>query len=327
MKLDDQLDLFGGARVEPARPSAEVLALAAKLPSGLFLGTSSWSFPGWAGIVWAKEVPEARLARAGLAAYAKHPLLRAVGIDRTHYQPLDAEVFRAYAASVPDGFRFVVKAHEELTLATFPRHARYGARRGQPSARFLDAACARDVVVGPTTEGLGEKLGALLFQFAPQDLSAFGGPEGFAERLFDFLSALPAGVPYAVEVRNPDLLVPAYRDALVAAGASHCINALRGMPPPLEQVKRVQRAVGNRPLVRWLLNPRFTHDEAFRRYSPFTRLVDDEHETRGQIAAICRHALKTGREAMVIANNKAEGSAPLTLFRLAEEVVARLRRP
>jgi uncharacterized protein YecE (DUF72 family) len=31
-----------------------------------------------------------RLARTGLRAYAQHPLLRSVGIDRTYYAPIQA---------------------------------------------------------------------------------------------------------------------------------------------------------------------------------------------------------------------------------------------
>lgn len=68
------------------------------------LGTSSWSFPGWAGIVYDHSVSTATLARRGLAAYARHPLLRTVGVDRTYYGPITAEDFAAYAAAVPDEF-------------------------------------------------------------------------------------------------------------------------------------------------------------------------------------------------------------------------------
>src|SRR5215470_3113347 len=98
--------------VGPAAQPAEVLDLAARLPAGVHLGGSTWSFPGWAGLVYDRPYPTARLAHDGLAAYARHPLLRAVGIDRTHYRPLPAEDLARYAEAVPDGFLFLVKAHE-----------------------------------------------------------------------------------------------------------------------------------------------------------------------------------------------------------------------
>ena len=78
------------------------------------LGTSSWLFPGWTGLVFAprsgRPAPEQVLARHGLPAYAAHPLLRTVSLDRTFYAPLTPEEFAAYAAQVPATFRFVVKA-------------------------------------------------------------------------------------------------------------------------------------------------------------------------------------------------------------------------
>ena len=62
---------------------AELEAAARQLPPALRLGTASWAFPGWTGIVYAQRVGDQMLAGHGLAAYARHPLLRAVGIDRT----------------------------------------------------------------------------------------------------------------------------------------------------------------------------------------------------------------------------------------------------
>lgn len=325
--VTDQLDFFsapapsGRARaVGPAAASEHTRALAERVPAGLYLGTSSWSFPGWEGIVWDRAASERTLARDGLAAYAEHPLLRGVGLDRTHYAPLPASELCAYRDSVPEAFRFLVKAHEELTLSAFPKHPRYGQRRGDVNPRFLDVEYATNEVVGPTVEGLGDKLFALLFQLAPQDPSALGGPEGFAERLHAFLDGLPKGVPYAVEVRNEELLTDAYAQALVEVGASHCLTSIRGMPAPMRQAHLVKQAVGPRLVVRWLLHPRYDYREAYRRYHPFRGLVDTDEEARGQIAALVLRALETGREAMVIANNKAEGCAPLSLMALAERL-------
>ncbi len=70
--------------VRPAPVDPRTRALAARLPPGLRLGTSSWSFPGWAGLVWANPAPPADLSRRGLPAYAAHPLLRAVSLDRSY---------------------------------------------------------------------------------------------------------------------------------------------------------------------------------------------------------------------------------------------------
>lgn len=333
MTRTPQLSLFGEDRsrararergVEPASPSPELVALGEHLPASVRLGTSSWSFPGWQGIVWQGEHDTRTLAREGLSAYARHPLLRAVGVDRTHYAPVDVPQLEAWARAVPDDFRFLVKAHDEITLRTFPWHARYGERKGTRNARFLDAAYASDIVVGPCVEGLGDKLGVLLFQLAAQDVAALGGPEGFAAQVHTFFSRLPKGPRYALEVRNPALLCDAYRDALLDVGVSHCLNAIAGMPPLREQVWRVQKAVGAQVVVRWLLRSDLGYDEAYRRYAPFTRVVDDDAATRKDIVDILSRALATEREALVIVNNKAEGCSPLSIERVARELAGRL---
>ncbi|HWN44099.1 MAG TPA: DUF72 domain-containing protein, partial [Thermoanaerobaculia bacterium] len=210
MKREDQLQLFPGLAPEPAKEgvgpadfSAELIELGRTLPEDVYLGGSTWSFPGWRDLVYDAKYSESKLAREGLAAYGQHPLLRCVGIDRTYYAPIEAREFADYAAQVPDGFRFVVKAHEACTVSRYPDWPRYGAVRGQVNPLFLDPAYAADAVVAPFVEGLGQKAGALLFQFSPQDL---GVPERFADELRSFLCALPRGPVYAVEVRNREIL-------------------------------------------------------------------------------------------------------------------------
>jgi uncharacterized protein YecE (DUF72 family) len=322
-------------QVEAAPVTSEERALAAQLPERLWLGTSSWSFPGWDGLVWARSYEEKTLAHEGLRAYAERPLLNGVGLDRTHYAPITAEAYAAYRAQTPAGFRMLVKAHDDLTLARFPTHARYGQRKGQVNPGFLDAAYARDVVIEPTVEGLGDRLGVLLFQFAPQDLTVVGGPLAFAERLCAFLEALPAlphGAGYAVEVRNEALLTDAYREALTSTGTSHCLNAIHGMPSVREQVMRVREAVAPARddalppwvVVRWMLRRGYSYGEAFERYHPFSRIVDDDAATRGEIARVLEHALQGGKRAIVTVNNKAEGCAPKSLEALARELGSRL---
>src|SRR5262245_33892213 len=193
-KQQDQLALFDlGPQREPepagvgaARQPEEVEALGRTLPREIHLGGSTWSFPGWAGLVYDRTYTPSKLAREGLAAYARHPLLRGVGVDRTHYSPVEAAELAEYRHVVPEDFLFLVKAHEACTLARFPDHARYGAQRGQENPLFLDPGYAADQVAAPFAAGIGTGNGALLFQFAPQSL---GSPAAFAERLHTFLAA------------------------------------------------------------------------------------------------------------------------------------------
>lgn len=322
-----QLSLFGPPEETSVRRphlkavSAEHFELGRRLPENVHLGTSTWSFPGWAGILWAKEYSQRLLARQGLVAYSEHPLLTGAGIDRTYYQPLPAADFADYAAQVPEGFRFVTKAQDVLTWRTFPHHDRYGDQKGQANPRFLDAAYATDECVAPMVDGLGAQAGPLVFQFPPQDL---GEPLVFIEQLFEFLEALPQGPLYAVEIRNREILSPQYALALADAGASHCFTVYPRMPD-LKTQWEATVATALAPegclVLRWMLQPGLTYQSAGERYRPFHRLVDEDPGNRQTIASFVRHMHGRGRPAFVTVNNKAEGSAPLSVFKLAEAVV------
>lgn len=320
----EQLNLFGAPAPKPsgvgaAEASSETTELAQRLPAAVYLGGSTWSFPGWGGTVYDRDYPQARLAREGLAAYAHYPLFKAVGIDRTHYAPVAASELLAYAAAVPEDFLFLVKAHEACTLVRFPDHARYGTQRGQDNPLFLDSAYAADRVVGPTVEGLGAKGGALLFQFAPQSL---GTPAAFAGKLHRFLAALPRGPVYAVEVRNRELITPAYGDALAAVGACHCHNVYPRMPDLRAQARLAGSARNPLTVVRWLVAPTMTYEESARRFAPFSRIVEPDPASRQAVATLAKETLASGRRFLATVNNNAEGSAPLSVIGLAREILA-----
>lgn len=319
--MDPQLGLFDDepfARpaVGPASPPEELLELGERLSARLRLGTSSWSYPGWAGIVYDRQVPELVLAREGLAAYAVHPLLRTVGIDRTWYRPVAAEVLRGYADVVPDDFRFLVKADRLLTSPTDPGE---GSFRG-PNPRFLDATYAIEEVLGPTHEGLGAKAGPILFQFSPLSPNLVGGADAFAEQLHRFLDALPRGPLYAVELRTPALLTRGYVEALEATGVAHCYVVHPAMSPLAEQLAAVRHFEQPALVVRWMLGAGLGYEVAKERYAPFDRIVDEDSDTLERIVVTVLDALIAERGVFVVVGNKAEGSAPLSAFRLARRV-------
>jgi uncharacterized protein YecE (DUF72 family) len=265
---------------------------------------------------------QAQLARAGLAGYAQHPLLSTVGIDRTFYGPVLAEVFRQWADAVPPAF--LAKAHQELTLAQFPHHPRYGARRGAPTRASWNAQYAADAVVAPFMEGLGTQAGPLVFQFPPQQVGRLGGPGRFAERLHAFLAALPEGPLYGVEVRNRELLVPAYAEALAATGVVPVLAAWGGMPPVGVQAELPGARQASALVVRWMLPPGLGYAEARALYAPFNQLMQEDVATRSSIALEAVAAFHSRRPVYVTINNKAEGSAPLSAERLAKSISERL---
>jgi uncharacterized protein YecE (DUF72 family) len=317
----------GAAPVEPAAVDPAYAAIAAALPSLIRLGTSSWSFPGWTGLVYAprmgKPESEQRLARLGLAAYAAHPLLRTVSLDRTFYAPLPAAEFARYAADVPADFRFVVKAPAALTDPVIRKPGSGAAARD--NASFLDPVAAAAAFVNPVVAGLGPKAGPLVFQFPPLGRRLTSDVRGTAARVASFLAALPPGAAaYAVEVRDPELASGEFAAAIRDAGGVPCLAIHARMPPVTEQARAfgLHLATCSVPLVaRWNLHAGRHYEQARADYFPFDRLVEEDAPSRAALALLARDAAAAGREVFITINNKAEGSAPLSVVRLAAAIL------
>jgi len=319
-----------GKVVQPWTPDAALVALASRLPSNLHFGTSSWSYPGWHGMVYDGQYTESLLSRKGLRACGQHPLLRAAGIDRGFYGPIPLADYLNYAAQVPEDFRFLVKAPASVCDAWL--RGPDGAGR-LPNAAFLNAEIAiRDFIV-PATGGLGLRCGPLLFQLSPLASVADDGP-AFFERLDAFLAALPPLDPtqtphacYAVEIRDAGLLTPRYIRLLRERGVRFCLAARDRLPPVPRQAHAQSLMDEGAPgplVLRWMLREGRSYAMAEQAFAPFDKLVDEDPQTREAIADVVVRTLRTGQPAYVIVSNNAEGCAPLSIVRLAVVIADRL---
>jgi len=317
----------GAGDVRPARDSP--LLEAPALPVDIRLGTSSWFFPGWRGLVYDGVHPQPMLSRKGLAAYAQIPLLRTVSLDRTFYAPISAVDYARYASQVPEHFSFVVKAPALVCDAVM----RDEEGRGKvPNPHFLDATVATREFVLPCLDGLKAKAGPLVFQVSPLPRSLVEDSLLLVERLEGFFAALPREMGgrhplYALELRNPELLTPRLMRMLARAGVRYCVGLHDRMPEVERQEAALKALDGETPgplVVRWNLHRGFLYQAAKQRYEPFDRLVDEDGETRQALARMAARAFKAGRKVWITANNKAEGSAPLSVLELAREIARQI---
>ena len=316
-----------GAAVRPHPPDPALQTLAAELPALLRLGTSSWTYPGWTGLVWEDDYADTALSKNGLSAYAKHPLLRAVSIDRTFYRPLTNSQFSRYASQVPDDFRFVVKAPSLITDA----QVRDDQGKGfTANIAFMDPVMAVQEFVQPALEGLGAKIGALVFQISPLPTAMLRNMPEVLQRLEAMLTALPALRPLApngviaVEVRDPAFLTPEFVAILRSVGATYCLG-LHPKMPPIEDQLPLLRKLWPGPLVcRWnlnLLHGPYGYEDAQERYSPYDKTMDPDPVTRQALARVIAGTVGAGQPAFVTVSNKAEGCAPLSVAALAQAVL------
>ncbi|HEY6065624.1 MAG TPA: DUF72 domain-containing protein [Thermoanaerobaculia bacterium] len=322
----NQLDLFEAASPPARSPGpqaarlekehAETAAIAARLPAGVRFGTSSWSFPDWAGIVYSRVAKVAELAREGLREYSRHPLLTTVGIDRSYYAPIPKDDLVRYSEQLPAAFPCCAKALEVVTSAARP--ARSGGRPGEPNPDFLNARLLEDEMLAPFREVFREHAGPFILQFPPAPRSLRLSAPDFAGKLERFLGGLPKDFRYAIELRDPTLLTAEYRDALAAHGAAHVYNYVTAMPMPADQAEVVPVASAPFAVVRLLLRPGTTYEERREEMMPFSRLTDRSDAMRTQVVALARTAVDARIPVSVLVNNKAEGCSPLTIRALAE---------
>jgi uncharacterized protein YecE (DUF72 family) len=327
--MPSQFALFddAGPLVRPAPVLPEWRSLAARLLARfggrLHLGTSSWHFPGWQGWVWDRAYSESALSRHGLPAYAMHPLLGAVSLDRAFYRPLAAAEYAALAAQVPESFRFVIKAPALISDA-LTRQPGSGAPL-QSNALFLDPATALEACARPAAAGMGAKLGALVVQLSPLPSTWLRDAEALLERLDRMLAAVAPALPpsalLAVEPRDAELLTPALAAVLRRHGARACLG-LHDRLPAIDALLPLQRALWPGDLVcRWNLQRGQRYAQARDAWVPFDRLQAPDEATRRAVAGLARATLDAGHRAFITINNKAEGSAPASVLALARELL------
>ncbi|MGE0462263.1 MAG: DUF72 domain-containing protein [Vicinamibacterales bacterium] len=301
------------ARLRQAHEEARTLA--ARIPSGVFFGTSSWSFSGWKGLVYSSARTQAALAREGLREYARHPLLTTVGVDRSYYAPIPMADLREYAAQLPPGFRCCIKAPAAVTALAL------GAPGNQvPNPDFLSVNRLTADLLEPCAAAFRGHTGPIVLEFPPFPRQRRLETAEFHARLDRFLAALPAGFEYAVELRDRSLLTPAYRAIIARHGVAHTYNYWSAMPLPGAQAEVVPPEDAPFSVIRLLLRPGTWYEDQRDRFKPFDRIVEPDEAMREDVERVTRRALSRGRRVFILVNNKAEGSSPLTVMALARRL-------
>lgn len=159
-------------------------------------GIGGWTFEPWRGVFYPDGLPHSRELE-----FASHAVTT-IEINGTFYRTQTADTFRKWAGQTPDGFVFSLKA---------PRYAvskRLLAEAGPFVERFLNSG----------VHELGEKLGPILWQFAPTKRFE---PGDFAA----FLALLPAemnglALRHALEVRHESFSCPQFLELAAKANAA-----------------------------------------------------------------------------------------------------------
>src|SRR5690606_38655441 len=97
------------------------------------------------------------------------------------------------------------------------------------NAHFLNAELFAREFITPC-DAIREKVGVIIFEFSHFHESDYQRGRDFLPHLDTFLSRVPKGWQYSVEIRNRSFLHPEYFDVLRSHGVAHCYNSWEKMP-------------------------------------------------------------------------------------------------
>ncbi|MBN1422830.1 MAG: DUF72 domain-containing protein [Planctomycetes bacterium] len=285
----------------------------------LRIGTCSWKYDSWKGLIYRDDVTY----KAGdyLGEYAER--LGAVEVDQWFWSLFpagiklpDPRAVAEYAASVPDGFEFAVKAPNAITLTHFygRQSKAYAEYAGRPNPEFLRVELLERFLAA--IEPLKTKLGPVMFQFEYLNRTKMPSLRAFVDAMAAFLAAAPRGYRYAVETRNPNFLRDDFFDLLRAHGAGYVFIDGYHMPPIGEVASRFDAT--DLPFAVIRLHGGDRKDIEERTGEVWDAIVDPRPEGLRAAADIVRAGERRGRTTYVFANNHYEGSAPLTLVRFLD---------
>jgi uncharacterized protein YecE (DUF72 family) len=319
---DESLDLFAPAAPAP-QPSGpldlpryrqQLAWLAAK---GIYIGTSSWKYPGWCGLVYSgqryvtrQRFSQAKFDRECLAEYAE--TFSTVCVDAGYYQFPTPGYIGGMCDQVPEGFKFAFKVTDEITIKSFPGLPRFGARKGMANANFLNPEMFKRLFLGPC-ETFRSKIGPLIFEFSTFSKQEFEHRREFVDALDRFLGAIPRGWEYGVEIRNKTWLVPEYFEMLRSHGVAHVFNNWTRMPSVAEQLAIEGSETAGFSAARFLLKPGRTYEAAVEQFSPYKEVQERVDDARGAAAKLLESSFELRRLVYIYINNRLEGSAPLTI--------------
>lgn len=301
-------------------PSFDRDALAARLrelaAGDIWIGTSSWKYPGWLDQIYRRDrytvrnkFSKKRFETECLAEYSE--VFPIVCGDFSFYQFPAPEFWERFFATAPR-LQVALKVPEDITVREFPSHPRYGPRGGTDNPTFLDAGlfqAAFTEVLAP----YANRVAVLIFEFGTFAKRHFDSADAFIDSLAPFLDQLPAGFRYSVEVRNSEFLTPAYFDCLSSHGIAHVFNSWTRMPPLAAQIRLPGAFTTGFTVTRALLRPGRPYEEAVEKFSPYETIKEEDPEARAALRALIQHAQDKRRTAYIFVNNRFEGNAPTTI--------------
>lgn len=269
------------------------------MPGSYAIGTCSWNYDSWVGLVYSKPSPR---SADYLPEYARR--FRTAEIDSFFYRLPESRDVLDYLGAVDEDFTFTVKVSEDICLT---HRRRRGAGPLEPNPHFLSPELFAAYLdrLGPMLP----RVEALMLEFEYLNRDKMRDLDAFLRALEVFTEAAPPGLPLAIETRNKGYLTREYFQFLREKGLIHVFSEKLYMPPVHEVYERFGDLVSGTTVIRLLGGDRAEIEE--RSGGRWDRIIEPKAD-KAKIADLAGHLVYLGGRVIINVNNHYEGSAPLT---------------
>lgn len=285
-----------------------------QLPKKIRIGTCSWKYDSWKGLVYSDAVGDNYLTE-----YAR--MFPMVEVDQWFWSLFGEkvvlpkpEVAAQYAASVPKTFRFSVKVPNAITLT---HHYTKGQKSSlEPNPNFLSGSLFDDFI--KLLDPLSGQIDSFIFQFEYLNKKKMPNQGVFQQRLRAFFKDLPSAYRHrcCIETRNPGFLNKNYFGFLESMGLHHVFMQGYWMPSIFEVYEKFKHQIQRYTLIR-LLGPDRKKIEQITK-KKWHCIVDPKDRELEKLTAMIKDLQARQVTIGINVNNHYEGSAPLTIKRFLD---------
>ena len=283
------------------------------MESDLNIGTCSWKYDSWRGLIYPEHGPVNYLRE-----YSRY--YGTVEIDQWFWSLFKGDrvvlpkpdTVREYARSVPEHFIFSIKVPNSITLTHHYNRDKKAAL--QPNPCFLSSELLHRFI--DCLEPLSGRIGPLIFQFEYLNKKKMANKEAFFEQFHEFAEKLPKGFSYCLELRNPNYLCSDYFSFLSASNLHHVFLHGYYMPSIFAVYEEYKELLGNLAVIR-LHGP---DREAIEKRSKNTwnQIIAPKDSDLASLKEMIAGLRAAKARIFLYVNNHFEGSAPRTISRISE---------
>lgn len=277
----------------------------------LRIGTCSWKYDSWKGLVYSDSANPNYLKE-----YSQK--FNTVEIDQWFWSLFQgkkialprANVVAAYGASVPDDFKFTIKMPNSISLTHYYNRDAEGDLVENPY--FLSTEVLDNTL--NNFWGIKEKIGFLMFQFEYLNKQKMPTLEVFMEKLKTFFANTDKDYNYAIEIRNPNYLKKEFFEFLKENKIAPVLLEGYYMPPVEETIERYLDYFEQNVIIRLHGPDRAGIEKKTKKV--WDKIVEPRDLSLLRLVVKLKELLSKEIDIYLNVNNHFEGSAPLTIEKI-----------